>query len=240
MRYFIILLFVIINIQAHAQITKATVLFVEAIYPRENLPPDASNWASMVPEKIETFKYLHFDGEESLYKIGPESEIPDELLENRWMQRMLKARQSEQIYFDKGNNMSLSTKNFFGKDFLVQDSIPVKKWKIVASEQRIIAGYTCMKAITADSIETEAWFTPQLPASFGPEDYHGLPGLILALNIPDTKIILAREVYLNELKENIDKPKSGEKVTREKYNQIVDERMAEMRSMGRGGGRFFR
>ena len=89
-----------------------------------------------------------------------------------------------------------------------------------------------------------AWYTPQIPVSNGPNEYWGLPGLILEIN-EGTTTILCTEIVLNPSeKASIDSPSKGKKVTRKKYNETVTKKMEELRenfqSRGRnGGGRRF-
>lgn len=62
---------------------------------------------------------------------------------------------------------------------------------VITDETKEISGYLCVKAIRMDiDIDAKndnrkspviAWFTPELPFSFGPQNYGGLPGLILEL-----------------------------------------------------------
>ncbi|WP_299679431.1 GLPGLI family protein [uncultured Dokdonia sp.] len=93
-----------------------------------------------------------------------------------------------------------------------------------------------------------AWYTPMIPASHGPDDFGGLPGLILELNTNNTTM-LCTKVVLNPKEEIvIEVPEKGKEVTREEYQKIVDEKAKEMaerfggnnrRGGGRrGGGRF--
>ncbi|MEP0264993.1 GLPGLI family protein [Dokdonia sp.] len=92
-----------------------------------------------------------------------------------------------------------------------------------------------------------AWYTPMIPASHGPAEFGGLPGLILELNTGNTTM-LCTKVVLNPQEEiAIEVPEKGKKVTREEYRKIVDEKAKEMserfgggnrRGNGRGRGRF--
>lgn len=95
------------------------------------------------------------------------------------------------------------------------------------------------------TIEVVAWYTPQIPINQGPDDYWGLPGLILEINADKTTILCTKIVMNPEEKEDINKPEKGEEVTQAEYNDTVKKKMEEMREMyggrggrgGRGGGR---
>ncbi|NNE31724.1 MAG: GLPGLI family protein [Winogradskyella sp.] len=92
-----------------------------------------------------------------------------------------------------------------------------------------------------ESIEVVAWYTPQIPVNQGPDDYWGLPGLILEVKA-DRTIILCTKIVLNpEVKDSIDKPEKGEEVTQAEYTAIITKKMEEMREMyggrNRGGRR---
>ena len=89
------------------------------------------------------------------------------------------------------------------------------------------------------TIEVVAWYTPQVPINQGPDDYWGLPGLILEINADRTTILCTKIVMNPEEKEEIEKPKKGEEVTKAEYNDIITKKMQEMREMysGRRGGR---
>ncbi len=87
------------------------------------------------------------------------------------------------------------------------------------------------------TIEVVAWYTPQIPINQGPDDYWGLPGLILEINADKTTILCTKIVMNPEEKEDIDKPEKGEEVTQAEYTEIITKKMEEMREMygGRGG-----
>ncbi len=89
------------------------------------------------------------------------------------------------------------------------------------------------------TIEVVAWYTPQVPINQGPDDYWGLPGLILEINADRTTILCTKIVMNPEEKEEIEKPKKGDEVTKAEYNEIITKKMQEMREMygGRRGGR---
>ncbi|WP_179354209.1 GLPGLI family protein [Winogradskyella vidalii] len=96
---------------------------------------------------------------------------------------------------------------------------------------------TDSKEAAPKTIEVVAWYTPQIPVNQGPDDYWGLPGLILEVNADRTTILCTKIVLNPAEKETIEKPKKGEEVTQEEYIEITTKKMEEMREMygGRGG-----
>ena len=230
----LLLTMMLIMVGAEAQ-RMGTILYGETIYPKVDLPPEAAPWADRIPDKIESNKYLHFSAEEASYSKGPEIENPE--LDNSRMARFFKSRNEEISYTNLKEKSVLLQRAIFGKDFIISDTIKKMKWRVVASEQRTILGYTCLKAIHEDTLgSTEVWFTPMIPVSIGPETYGGLPGAILAVNQFDKKIILAKEVILGDPIAPILKPNKGDIVTRKKFDEIQAEKLKEQQSMGRGGG----
>ncbi len=87
------------------------------------------------------------------------------------------------------------------------------------------------------TIEVVAWYTPQVPINQGPDDFWGLPGLILEVNADKTTILCTKIVMNPEEKEELEKPKKGEEVTQAEYNDIITKKMEEMRQMYGGRGR---
>lgn len=65
-------------------------------------------------------------------------------------------------------------------EFLLKAPFPKQEWEI-HDDTKMIGGYTCQKATaTFGGRQYTAWFTTEIPFSFGPWKLHGLPGLILA------------------------------------------------------------
>ena len=164
--------------------------------------------------------------------------------------------------FYKQVNDSRETRQmeFFGKELLIKDSLKVLDWTL-GKESTTIGSYTCFKAtaeteVTEKSISTSAddeeieeaeekkivtvtaWYTPQIPVSQGPDQYWGLPGLIMEVNNGST-VFLCSQVVLNpKEKVSIEEPKTGEVVTRKEFKEIATKKMEQMKEMyGVGGSR---
>ena len=86
-------------------------------------------------------------------------------------------------------------------------------------------------------IEITAWYTPQIPVNQGPDEYWGLPGLILEVNANRTTILCSKIILNPEEKDNIERPTKGKEVTRKEYNDIMKKKIEEMREMYGGRNR---
>lgn len=87
-----------------------------------------------------------------------------------------------------------------------------------------------------------AWYSPEIPVNQGPENYWGLPGLILEVNDGQTTILCSKIVLNSKEKVEIKPSTKGKEVTQKEYNEIVMKKMKEMREMFRnnkGGGHGF-
>jgi GLPGLI family protein len=135
-----------------------------------------------------------------------------------------------------------------GKVFLIKDDLPTYDWKM-STETKNIGMYTCYKAtyskeveqkqvtfingemkeeVVKETIVTTAWYTLQVPVSNGPDNYQGLPGLILEIN-DGKNLIVCTEISMNPSKSiKIEAPKKGKVVSQEKYDEIQNKKSKEM------------
>jgi GLPGLI family protein len=83
----------------------------------------------------------------------------------------------DDIYNENGKILVL--KNNREQHYLIKEHAEKIDWKI-DTETKTLLGYTCQKAIgMCKGRRYTAWFTTDIPASFGPWKLQGLPGLIL-------------------------------------------------------------
>jgi len=124
-----------------------------------------------------------------------------------------------------------------GPTFHKEDERPAFEWKLTG-EQAEFLGYVVHKATAQqDSSTIEAWFTPQIPIPGGPATYGGLPGMILVVSVDESQVqYSATAVSLTTVAEGvIVRPTEGEAVSRERYEEIVAEKLEELRTIGDGG-----
>lgn len=82
-----------------------------------------------------------------------------------------------------------------------------------------------------------AWYTPEIPVNQGPENYWGLPGLILEINDGSTTILCSKVVLNAKDKVDIKPSKKGKVVTQKDYDETVVKKMEEFRDMNGGRAR---
>ena len=113
-----------------------------------------------------------------------------------------------------------------GKTYVIEDSLPPIKWKVM-NQIKDVAGYICMKAITEDTIKNQTitvWFAQDLALPTGPENYYGLPGTIMEVDINDGAVVLtATQVEFKKLDKELTLPKKikGKRVNNKAFMALV-------------------
>jgi GLPGLI family protein len=207
----------------------------------KTLPPGREGMKDMIPEFRTSKQQLLFNESESLYK--PIIEDEDEVEQTGGVTMRFKQPTIE-IYLNQSANKSVSKEEFFGKTYLIEDSIKIKAWKF-GTEMKIIAGYECQQAYYTDDTnpkriqEVTAWYSTKLRPFLGPDRYNTLPGGVLAVDINNgERVLLAKKIEFKELKKNdLKEPKGGEKATRAEFIKQRDE---QMKKMGANGGMIIR
>ncbi|MFH6960547.1 GLPGLI family protein [Flavobacterium aquidurense] len=99
---------------------------------------------------------------------------------------------SDKYYKDIVNQKKTRFEELGGENLNIILPFNQYNWEIT-TETKKINNYTCYKAIcrwddfnirrnSTDVFSAEAWFTPEIPSSFGPMGLDGLPGLVLEAN----------------------------------------------------------
>jgi GLPGLI family protein len=163
----------------------------------------------------------------------------------------------DEVYKNTKEKRFTSQRDLFGKAFLVKDQLASNEWKLT-KETKQIGQYTCYKATydreqesfqsisinneeenktetTTKTITVEAWYTPDIPVAHGPQMYWGLPGLVMEVKNGGSTIICTEVVLNPKDKIDIKEPSKGKTVNEEEFTALMDEKMAEMEKMDRGG-----
>jgi GLPGLI family protein len=177
----------------------------------------AQTWKN---ESLDTQKMkLFFDGGGSYYTYENQQATSEDGSYS-WMRR---------DYFitrNFANNTTLEVHETLGRTYVVADSVKAPKWKVL-NELKDIGGYMCMKATTYDAVKKQAvvaWFCADIPVSIGPENYLGLPGLILELSVDnDAVVITAKNIDLKKKPEmpKLSKKLKGKKINQDEFNALM-------------------
>jgi GLPGLI family protein len=162
-------------------------------------------------------------------------------------------------YLNLKDKNSIEEADIFGKEFLIVEPLEKPDWKLL-NETKKIGDYNCFKAELLIKVtekqkeeykeflkkeETKpslfkmeepkdkviiAWYTPEIPVSFGPKNYWGLPGLILEINEEESIILCSKVTLGNKEKAKIKVPNTGDKVTQKKFDEIEKKKMDSMKN----------
>ena len=258
----------------------STAEFAKGLSGNKDITPEMQKQIEERMKKMfeKTF-ILNFDKSASIYKEEEKLDAPGEQGGRRMMASMMGGGGTH--YKNVKDKQFIVDREFFGKEFLIKDSLPKYDWKM-EGESKQIGNYTCFKATAVvkvnesdfrnfrfknrDKKETEtktetvkdtakakktnftedwempkentitAWYCPEIPVNQGPENYWGLPGLILEVNDGKTVMLCTKIVMNAKDKVEIKPATKGKQVTQTEYNDIVKKKMEEMQEMNSGPG----
>jgi GLPGLI family protein len=201
---------------------------------------------------------LSFNKTECLYEQPEELEKPEAPATAGISVKVLFSGEGKK-YLNLKDKISIEEADIFGKEFLIVEPLEKPDWKLL-NETKKIGDYNCFKAeliVQATEKQKEeykeflkkeetkpalfkmdepkdktivAWYTPEIPVSFGPNKYWGLPGLILEINEEETIILCSKVTLSNKEKSKIKVPNTGEKVTQKKFDEIEKKKTDSMKN----------
>ena len=218
---------------------------------------DNDHLQQMMP-KSRTDKFeLSFGNNQSVWKHIDEDENTDEMNTNGMQIRMMAPGQNDIIFYDFGAAKKTEQRDMMDKKFIIRDSIRKLNWKLTGETQTIL-GHVCQQAIAQrtgkrtqmnmdngkmerkeinDTTKMVAWFTNDIPVPAGPEVQGQLPGLILALDMNNGRMVYkALEIQTKIDIATIIEPTKGKKVTPDEFTKEREKMMAEMQKNNQGNG----
>jgi len=131
-------------------------------------------------------------------------------------------------YQNKDSIKSFRHKTVSGENFFINEDKEIINWEIQKHLKKKIGAFNCMKAIGSFNITNSnskkenkfniiAWFTTEIPASYGPLGYGFLPGLILELKQGPITYSFKSFEKLDDV--YIKYPKVKKTITSDEFNQ---------------------
>jgi len=160
---------------------------------------------------------------------------------------------NEVLYKNLVDQSYVQEQEFMGKEFLIQDALVPRQWEL-SPETKKIGKYTAQKASyfevvdaqrfsaemtemedVKDTIRVTVWFTTEIPVAHGPENYFGLPGLILEVH-NGGRTYYCEKIELNPSADpvQIEKPKQGKVVSYEEFHVIQSESIQQLQNRYQG------
>ena len=251
----------LIAISSSAQVKEGKILYERTMQMQIRINDDNPAFQNMIPrERKDKFELLFAEGK-SLWQPVEDDGQGDETTfgEGNGMRIMVRMPGSDDITFHNiADGKKVEQRELGGKSYIIADSIRKMPWK-VAGETKVILGHNCMKATTQrmqesyrmtmdngeakrekvmDTLNIVAWFTNEIPGSFGPEMYQGqLPGTILEVDVNNGRnsfkaIEISPRVDVAKVKE----PSKGKKTTTEEFAKEREKLMQDMMKNGGGPG----
>jgi GLPGLI family protein len=214
-----------------AQAIEGTIHYEVKVNLHRRIPADRQEMKNMVPEFNIYKEQLFFNASESLYKPVEEEE-DDEFAGMRMRIR----RPQTEFYVNQSSGKRMRQLDFMGKKYLIEDSIKILPWKL-GTEEKTIHGYACKQATYYNETSKQtvvAWYTDKLRPFLGPEGYHSLPGTVLQVDINDgERVLTATKVETRNLKKaELKVPSSGQRITDQDYQKMMQEQMQRMGAQG--------
>lgn len=160
---------------------------------------------------------------------------------------------NEILYKNLVDQKYVQEQEFMGKEFLIQDALEVADWELVEDTKKI-GEFTAQKAVftrildsqqfssgmeemenVKDTIQIIAWFTSEIPVSHGPENYFGLPGLILEVH-NGGRAYYCEKIELNPSGDpvEIQIPKQGKVMSSKEFDVMQNESIRQMENRYQG------
>jgi len=253
---------ILIAIPSLAQVKEGKIVYERTMQLQIRINDDNPAFQNMIPkERKDKFELFFTDGK-SLWQGVEDDGQSDETSfgdSGGGMRMVIRVPGSDDIAFHNIiESKKVDQRELGGKSYIIADSIKKLSWK-VAGETKVILGHNCMKATTQrmqesfrmtmdngeakrekvmDTMNIVAWFTNEIPGSFGPDIYQGqLPGTILEIDVNNGRntfkaIEISPKVDIAKIKE----PSKGKKVTAEEFAKEREKLMQEMMQNGGGPG----
>jgi GLPGLI family protein len=252
----------LIAIPSLAQVKEGKIVYERTVQLQIRINDDNPAFQNMIPKERKDKFELFFTEGKSLWQAVEDDGQSDETSfgdNGGGMRMFIRVPGSDDIAFHNiTESKKVDQRELGGKSYIIADSIKKMSWK-VAGETKMILGHICMKATTQrmqesfrmsmdngeakrekvmDTMNIVAWFTNEIPGSFGPDTYQGqLPGTILEIDVNNGRnsfkaLEISPKVDVAKIKE----PSKGKKVTAEEFAKEREKLMQEMMQNNGGPG----
>jgi GLPGLI family protein len=224
----LLILLILTSIPAvRAQLGEGRVVYKRKVNVHRRLEDE--NMKRMVPEFDSARCELLFSSDQSLYRNIKEAEdIRDQAGQdqNGNVVHMKFGGGDDQTYKNYTSGIMTQQRELGPKKYIIEDSFPHYTWKM-GTDTQTIHGYFCKTATTKgrQSSSVIAWYAESIPCPSGPEEYGGLPGLILRLDINDGELVFSPDNIDTKTPDKglVRAPTDGKKITRAAFRKLLED-----------------
>jgi GLPGLI family protein len=211
--------FILLLQTATAQVKEGKITYEQTVDMYRRIPEENQQLRAMIPQ-FRTAKFeLLFAGNQSLFKAVEEETDMTEQNNNGIVLRIGGSAENE-YYRNFNTQKSVEIRELMDELYLVEDSIRRLAWKLEEGETKMILGYTCKKASakTTRGSDIIAWYSEEIPVASGPEQFNGLPGMILGIDANKGEIIFtAKNLDTKTDIKNLKIPSKGKKLSHSEF-----------------------
>jgi GLPGLI family protein len=238
----------LIAIPSLAQVKEGKIVYERTMQLQIRINDDNPAFQNMIPkERKDKFELFFTEGKSLWQAVEDDGQSDETSLGDGGMRMVFRVPGNDDIAFHNiTESRKVDQREFGGKSYIIADT-------------KVILGHNCMKATAQrmqesfrmsmdngeakrekvmDTMNIVAWFTNEIPGSFGPDIYQGqLPGTILEIDVNNGRSIFkAIEISPKVDVAKIKEPSKGKKVTAEEFAKERDKLMQEMMQNGGGPG----
>jgi GLPGLI family protein len=236
MKKFVTVIAAFTCIMLHAQTKQGTIIYERKIDVYRRLQDEQMK--AMVPQ-FQTANYeLLFKDSISVYKPAPKDDAPDPFDGgggNNIVMRFGGPGSDGILYRNFSSGKLLQQTDLDDKKYVINDTIQPMAWKL-ADETQTILNHVCKKATSATQRGSKviAWYAEDMPVPAGPENFCGLPGAILKVDIDSAGMVFtAQQIQPSADSKELKEPADGKQITRADFTKKLDEVLGPPDSQGR-------
>ncbi len=122
------------------------------------------------------------------------------------------------VFINFTDSSKIVQQQYAGQYYILNTKAENYSWNIT-NETKRMSGWHCIKAELKNDPKIIAWFTLDIPLSYGPWGYYGLPGLIVQMQTP-VYILHLNEVTSTDGIE-LNPPSTGEAISQKDFDKLV-------------------
>lgn len=220
-----------------AQLRQGAIVYERKIDVHRRIQDDQMK--AMVPQfQVAAYEVL-FKDSISVYKAMPKDEAPDPFENNSGGNHMVMKfggpGDDGVLYKNYNSGQLLEEASLEDKKYIITDTLRQQPWKL-SDDTATVLGHPCKKAMMTSprGEKVIAWYSSDIPLPIGPEQFGGLPGAVLKVDVGDGGIVYTvKQIDATAHTGEVKIPAGGRLISRADYRKKMDEVLGPADAQGR-------